>query len=368
MNFFSDAFSSCRNAIGSVVNYISQCQQSGIPFQIADDAMGESRISYQKYWKGEFHKSNNNNHFNLETMKQDCDDFTDRTDIKLKSNIDHNNKRNLVMRSSIVSRKIQNEDLQSVRQYRKSNGNHTQTAKRKRSDYIASTNSIGYADNYGERICCKKRKGNVNNDSSFMLETLSSIQNMLSENQVNEEETQLQHFSFNSPREFIAQTVRSELIDRLLETNGDINDSSFKACLDVLSGMYKRHSNIPNDYFSLPSILSNKSWVSLSRPVYQECLGVNAEGHFMYNLGRMSFSMFQPSDLKCSVQSTHINIGLVHQRKNRYSSPNTSEYASDNSSNFNIETLTDNIIPASLRKEVLSLKTSSNESGLYDYE
>jgi len=201
-----------------------------------------------------------------------------------------------------------------------------------------------------------------------MLETLSSIQDMLSENQVTEEDTQLQQFSFNSPREFIMQTVRSQLVDRLLETSGDVSDSSFKACLDVLSGMYKSHSNIQNEYYSLQNILSHKSWVSLSRPVYQECLGTNTEGYFVYNLGRMSFGMFQPADSKFRVQSTHVNIGLVHQRKYRHSSSDVSGSESDNSANLNIEAMTDNIIPAGLRKEVLSLTTSSDESGLYDYE
>jgi len=40
-------------------------------------------------------------------------------------------------------------------------------------------------------------------------------------------------------------------------------------------------------------------------------LGVNAEGDFQYTLGRMTFGMFQPQDLICSIQGTFNPVHIV---------------------------------------------------------
>ena len=57
------------------------------------------------------------------------------------------------------------------------------------------------------------------------------------------------------------------------------------------------------------------SWVNMSRPNYIECLGENGDNDFMYTLGRTSFDMFQPSNLICSVQSTHTTIKIIGERE-----------------------------------------------------
>mmetsp|Transcript_39990 Transcript_39990/g.83640 ORF Transcript_39990/g.83640 Transcript_39990/m.83640 type:complete len:300 (+) Transcript_39990:6399-7298(+) len=53
----------------------------------------------------------------------------------------------------------------------------------------------------------------------------------------------------------------------------------------------------------------------MSRPNYVECLGQNSENDFLYTLGRMSFDMFRPGNLVCSVQSTHNTIKIVGERE-----------------------------------------------------
>lgn len=108
---------------------------------------------------------------------------------------------------------------------------------------------------------------------------------------------------FSRPREMITKTVRSELIDALLSSEGDVDDPRFLSALDVLSTAFK--SNSGNTNYSLSSIL-NGSWRSLSRPSYHYggCLGMNERGSFVYTLGRMCFNMFKPSSLRCTVQST----------------------------------------------------------------
>ena len=78
----------------------------------------------------------------------------------------------------------------------------------------------------------------------------------------------------------------------------------------------------------------------MSRPNYIECLGKNEENEFMYTLGRMSFDMFMPSDLVCSVQSTHNTIKIVGEKEELPA-----------------------LVPKSLREEVATLSDSSGSEG-----
>ena len=56
----------------------------------------------------------------------------------------------------------------------------------------------------------------------------------------------------------------------------------------------------------------NGSWVSLSRPAYGGCLGENNRGDYMYTLGKMSFNMFKPANLKCSIQHTLNKVSFAN--------------------------------------------------------
>lgn len=56
-------------------------------------------------------------------------------------------------------------------------------------------------------------------------------------------------------------------------------------------------------------------WISLQKPRFQDCLGVNDGGEFEYTLGRMSFGMFQPRDLVCSIQGAFNPVHVVDGRE-----------------------------------------------------
>jgi hypothetical protein len=121
-----------------------------------------------------------------------------------------------------------------------------------------------------------------------------------------EDEPLLQHYS-KSPLSFVTRTCRSELVDSLLAAQGDVKDPRFLKALDVLSSIYASYNpnKCPDDIISK---FLNGSWVSLSRPAYGGCLGKSSHGDFVYTLGKMSFDMFKPTHLKCSVQHTLNNV------------------------------------------------------------
>jgi len=109
------------------------------------------------------------------------------------------------------------------------------------------------------------------------------------------------------PRLFTTKVVRSEVINTLLTSYGDVTDPRFTAALDVLASIY-RSSGMNTCSKDNYQHLLNGSWRSLSRPAYQGCLGMKNDGNFCYTLETMSFGMFRPGNLRCSVQNTLTHI------------------------------------------------------------
>jgi hypothetical protein len=195
--------------------------------------------------------------------------------------------------------------------------------------------------------------------SNTLDDTLRAIQEMIQEKNNASEEGEIYTMSSN-PRNWVTKTIRSELIDALQSVQGDITDKRFLSSLEVLSRFYKASGRDARvnpwsgrkvsddstyDYGGgdvggpIAGDLLEGSWVNMSRPNYVECLGKNDEGDFMYTLGRMSFDMFQPGNLICSVQSTHNNIRIVGEKE---------ELPKD--------------VPSSLKEEVALLSNSECDS------
>ena len=53
------------------------------------------------------------------------------------------------------------------------------------------------------------------------------------------------------------------------------------------------------------------TWLTLSKPTYNECKGRNEKGEYLYSLGRMSFDMFKPTNLVCSIQAVFNSVRAV---------------------------------------------------------
>jgi hypothetical protein len=124
------------------------------------------------------------------------------------------------------------------------------------------------------------------------------------------EEVELLRF-IRSPRDLIKLTARSELVDSLLETNGDMSDNRFVQSLNILSQIYAAKRRSPEEQSESISNFINGNWRSLSRPSYRGTLGNTAKGDFIYPLGMLSFDMFKPGFLKCSLQHTLNTIKQV---------------------------------------------------------
>jgi len=109
--------------------------------------------------------------------------------------------------------------------------------------------------------------------------------------------------------------AKMTLTEDLKRSGGDVTTPAFLSCLQVLKACYAakgwdaRWSSSSAEEASGLALSSpfylDGSWSTLSKPTYSDCLGRNEKGEYLYTLGRMSFDMFRPTQLKCSVQGSY---------------------------------------------------------------
>jgi hypothetical protein len=91
--------------------------------------------------------------------------------------------------------------------------------------------------------------------------------------------------------------AREGLLNALASSDGDADDEDFQKCLSILE-----YSNALPQQQQQHSSSNKGMWLSLTKPTFFGCLGTNDEGDPLYTLARMSFDMFTPGDLICSLQ------------------------------------------------------------------
>jgi hypothetical protein len=111
--------------------------------------------------------------------------------------------------------------------------------------------------------------------------------------------------------------LKRRLIENLQKTGGDTNNSEFKEYCEQLKSVYKSNSR----QHSSERFCQDGTWLTLSKPTFTECQGRNENGEYMYTLGRMSFDMFRPTHLKCSIRAVMNNIRVMDPKTKPKSFP-----------------------------------------------
>lgn len=111
--------------------------------------------------------------------------------------------------------------------------------------------------------------------------------------------------------------AKLELIRALAVSEGDVTNSNFLFALEQLRTLYTMTGNDAR----LAHISSKKklegNWLTISRPNFPECIGTNSSGEFMYTLGRLSFDMFAPGNLICSIGGIFNRIEMVNPQEDK---------------------------------------------------
>ena len=109
------------------------------------------------------------------------------------------------------------------------------------------------------------------------------------------------------------QSAKQAAIETLRVNGGDTQCNRFLSAMNVLLASYS-HRGLdarwsPGDE---ENILSG-TWFTLSKPTFSECLGHKRDNEYLYRLGRLSFDMFRPTPLLCSIQGCFNSIGKLQQ-------------------------------------------------------
>jgi len=108
----------------------------------------------------------------------------------------------------------------------------------------------------------------------------------------------------------IVKDAKLAFLHSLKKAQGCTNDETFQKQLGNLYDLFKqKNSDLRSKTESLKGV-----WLIMSNPNYQECLGRTGRGDFIYTLGRMSFDMFRPAGLRCSIQGIFNPIAEVRHR------------------------------------------------------
>jgi hypothetical protein len=106
--------------------------------------------------------------------------------------------------------------------------------------------------------------------------------------------------------------IKNALTTELTANGGDSTTAKFETYLDLLHSSYKsrgwdaRWLEKDSSPFSMDG-----TWLTLTKPTYTECKGRNSKGQYIYSLGRLSFDMFRPTGLTCSVQGVFNSISVT---------------------------------------------------------
>jgi hypothetical protein len=101
----------------------------------------------------------------------------------------------------------------------------------------------------------------------------------------------------------VLQTARDSLLHALIVLGGETDDFRFQECLAVLNRHYlQTGADVRNNN------KTEGTWLTLTKPLFRDCLGENDQGDPLYTLGRMGFDMFSPTDLVCSLQGNFNSV------------------------------------------------------------
>jgi hypothetical protein len=107
----------------------------------------------------------------------------------------------------------------------------------------------------------------------------------------------------------VSENCKMTLLNAWADAHGETSCPKFLKAVDDLVEARQKSDTLCNSVMDSrkepgdgqPHALEGV-WLTVSKPNYSECLGQNSEGEYMYTLGRMSFDMFRPTSLLCSIQ------------------------------------------------------------------
>jgi hypothetical protein len=118
--------------------------------------------------------------------------------------------------------------------------------------------------------------------------------------------------------------LKAALVEDLRQSGGDVSTTAFVSCLDRLHDHYQASKKDERWGPSSDVAPSDGTWIALSKPTFTECRGRNDRGQCLYTLGRLSFDMFRPTSLLCSLRGVFNTVSLPEDAMNTGTTSNAS--------------------------------------------
>lgn len=112
-----------------------------------------------------------------------------------------------------------------------------------------------------------------------------------------------------SLKDFTVTTARDGILQALAIAGGDVTSPKFQSYLQTLESSFKQQG--VDTRGSNSRLATEGLWLTLTKPTFYANLGENDQGDPMYTLGRMSFDMFSPTSLVCSLQGNFNSVERV---------------------------------------------------------
>lgn len=100
--------------------------------------------------------------------------------------------------------------------------------------------------------------------------------------------------------------VKLLMIEELRSSGGDVHTPEFLKYQHILEKEFMQHG-----MNELNEIAQEGNWLTISKPTFTECKGINEKGENKYSLGRISFDMFKPTGIICSFQGSFNHVQAV---------------------------------------------------------
>lgn len=161
-------------------------------------------------------------------------------------------------------------------------------------------------------ISCSAASSTGNSLSSE--ELMMSLQNRNNQRVIIEDDVLSADLLSVSPslRSLKLSEARDSLLQTLAVTQGDVDSPQFQAALKPLLQAFARQGcDTRGNSMELTNHSIQGQWLTLSKPSYFANLGENENGDPLYTMGRMSFDMFSPTHLVCSLQGNFNPVEVV---------------------------------------------------------
>lgn len=119
-----------------------------------------------------------------------------------------------------------------------------------------------------------------------------------------QEATMSEQFAANE-----VEACKRAAMEDLQRTGGDTQTTKFLSCLQWLQSAYASRG-LDARWKNNDPLFMDGNWLTLSKPTFSECQGQNEQGNYVYSLARLSFGMFRPTNLICSLQGVFNTISI----------------------------------------------------------